>query len=699
MRRLIRVLSTIAVLSTAMSIQTTSLSASSAAGVSTATVLVPPAATTGLTLRAVVSARDGGMYFAYQNATGDNYSLVKQKADKSFDSSFGVGGVATVSGLNPTQYPSRRLSITSDLNGKWWAVSSSGTSSGSAPAVVLIATGGSTGQTIASNTLNASSLATICTTGNPTLSPSSWGISSITLSVKRNSGAWLSAYCSGTVGSASVTATTLFAIKADLSIDPSISPIGLNGQLGSSVTCHSPSMVSDPTGASSSPELWVIRAEHTKVTNGVCDFQATAASQVTGYDVLRFSSTGVMTRTTFVSPDDASEAFFAVRLDPGGRPLLVGTTFSDATKMVLVRLNTNATVDTSVGTNGFRTLSIGAVPAGAVSVRAAPFGIITSAENVYVTILLTDQQRNSFTCSSTTPLATGLRIAVVSFSNGPSATFGTSGVSDRVTATNPENAVCLSALTTGGQSVDTAGNPRIVISDSAVFKYVEWARPSDATGGSDGGTGTGGYTKDTGGAPSLGEGATSSSLVLAKLPVKTAVNNAYKIQSSAQVKKYILNSITPRVCLGAQSYVITISAGTCTVRVKAIADGSILRVQRTVVTTKNGTAGSSVTATVLPFTTTRTAVTATNKANIATLSLSSAPLVVVAGHAASMTDSKAFNESIARKRANNVKTVILKANKSANVFALNLGVDAPLTTKTSEAAQAKNRRVVIYIVS
>ena len=703
MPRIVRFFSVAAVLLTAMATQSTSVSASSATGVSTATALVPPAATAGLTLRTVTSARDGGMYFAYQNATGDDYSLVKQKADKTFDSSFGVGGVATVPGLNVSQYTSRRVVITSGLNGNWWAVASTGSSFGG-PSTVTISTGGSTAQPTASITMNATSLAALCAAAYPTLSPPTWTVSSANVLIKRGSGAWVSLLCNGTISSTFMNLTTLIALKADLTVDSAINPIGLNGLLGSSVICHSPTTVSDPTGAASSPELWVVRTEHTKVTNGVCDFQPTTASQVSGYDVLRISSTGVITRTAFASPDDASKATFAIRLDPGGRPLLVGTTFADATKMALVRLKADGSVDTSVGSNGFTTLPIGAVPAGAISVRATPIGIITSAANVYLTILLTDMQKNTFNCSTTTPVVTGLRIAVVSFANGPATTFGTSGVSDRVTASNPENAVCLSALTTAGPSVNNAGNPRIVLSDNAVFKYAEWSRPSDATGGSDGGSGTGGFTRDTGGAPSTGTGAAAGrvdkKVYSTRLPAVTQSDSALTVLTARQAKDLDIRTSTPKICIALTTSVLLVNPGRCVVRIIDEDTKRVLRTLRTTVKKDEVEQGTTLT-TDEPIMFKQAGIRLSKQAQAQVAEIAeaakTASRVVVIGHAASLDDVSKYSFAISRDRANAVRAALVKAGVKATIEVVALSYNQPETTKKTEAAQAKNRRAEVFI--
>ena len=314
--------------------------------------------------------------------------------------------------------------------------------------------------------------------------------------------------------------------------------------------------------------------------------------------------------------------------------------------------------------------------------------------------MLTDQPVNSFSCQSTNPITWGWRAAMVSLTDGFETTFGTAGVGSRVTAQIPEGNMC-NGFTSGASSVANDGTPRIVSATASGFALHEWAKLGTATGGTDGGTGTGGYTKDTGGAPSLGNGAVaaSTSTVLAKLPVKTSLNSAYKVQTAAKAKTFRLATITPATCIGTATHVIAVAKGTCTVQVRA-ADGSVVRTLRSTIAAKGGTSGSSVEAVTLTFKAASTKITAAHEAVLAGLAskVAGASETVVVGYAASLTDNKAGNEFIARNRAKNVAAVLAQASPKANVGTVNMGVFVSEAVRKIEASQKNFRRAVVYII-
>jgi outer membrane protein OmpA-like peptidoglycan-associated protein len=700
MRRISSLFVSFALAAGVVTIATGSARATTAAGVSTTTTANGPAAVSGLTIAGVTSARDGGMYFAYQNATGDNYSMVKQKADKSFDTTFGTAGVVTVPGVTtPIGGGSRRLNIVSDLNNKWWTVSSA---SGGTGNIAAVATGGATGQPTAQANFTFATLAATCAAALPTYSPSSWLIGTVNLFAKRTSGVWMTFFCSGNA-SAPANAMVLVALKNDLSIDTSIPSVALTEAQGSSAQCRTAGVISDPTGPAGSPEIWVSRQEHTKLDQmGTCFFPS-AASDVSGYDILRISSTGVVTRTAVASAGDAFDARFSLRLDAGGRPLMVGASYADTSKLVMARLKTDGTLDTSVFASGFTSLPIGAAPAGATTVNATIMGIITSAEKVYISVLLTDQEKSSFSCNATTPLAFGYRTAVLSYANGYTATFGTNGVSDRVTFNAPEKAIC--TFLSGGSSVANTGSPRIAYTNGTSLFYTEWQRPSDATGGSEGGTGTGGYTKDTGGAPSSGEssGATrTDKKIYKKLPTTVQADTALKVLSAKDAKTLDIRTTTPRICVALTTSVLMVNNGRCIVRIIDEDTKKVLRTMTTTVKAAEVEAGSLLTTDepiMFKMASARLSKAAQDQITELAKAAENASRVVVIGHSASLGDVSAYSYAISRDRANAVRAALVKAGVKATIEVVTLSYSQPISTKKTEASQAKNRRAEVYIQS
>jgi outer membrane protein OmpA-like peptidoglycan-associated protein len=701
MRRISSLFVSFALAAGVVTIATGSARATTAAGVSTTTTANGPAAVSGLTIAGVTSARDGGMYFAYQNATGDNYSMVKQKADKSFDTTFGTAGVVTVPGATtPIGSGSRRLNIVSDLNNKWWTVSSA---SGGTGNIVAVATGGATGQPTAQANFTFATLAATCAAALPAYSPSSWLIGTANLFAKRTSGVWMTFFCSGNA-SAPANAMVLVALKNDLSIDTSIPSVALTEAQGSSAQCRTAGVISDPTGPAGSPEIWVSRQEHTKLDQmGTCFFPS-AASDVSGYDILRISSTGVVTRTAVASAGDAFDARFSLRLDAGGRPLMVGASYADTSKLVMARLKTDGTLDTSVFASGFTSLPIGAAPAGATTVNATIMGIITSAEKVYISVLLTDQEKSSFSCNATTPLAFGYRTAVLSYANGYTATFGTNGVSDRVTFNAPEKAIC--TFLSGGSSVANTGSPRIAYTNGTSLFYTEWQRPSDATGGSEGGSGTGGYTKDTGGAPSKGEGGGSpaarvdTKVYSTRLPAATQADSALRVLTAKQADDLDIRTNTPKICIALTTSVLMVNPGRCTVRIIDEDTKRVIRTMSTLVKKSEVDAGTTLTTDEpIYFRQASNRLSKNALAQVAELAEAAkdASRVVVIGHSASLGDVSAYSYAISRDRANAVRAALVKAGVKATIEIVAMSYTQPEKTAKSEKSQAKNRRAEVYI--
>lgn len=686
------------------------VSATTSPGTASTTVASPPAAVSGLTIRAVTSARDGGMYFAYQNASGDNYTLVKQKADKSYDQAFGTNGTISIPGVAVSSQ-NRRVVILSDLNDKWWALSTSFASTGD---LAIVSTGGPSGAGT-QRTFSKVELAAQCLAGSPTSAATDWSINVNFLYAKRNSGTWLVLNCTGLVNGnqsvAPINATTLLALKNDVSIDTSFAPIALTSPLGSTAECHSAGLVSDPTGSPTSPEIWVLRLQHTnKDVQGNCDNnQNITAAKVTGYDTLRISSAGQISRTNFSSAGDALDSRFSMRLDPGGRPLLVGTSLSDNTKLVVARVKTDGTLDTSSGTNGFTSIPLGVAPAGAVSISASVNGVITSANTVYISVLLTDQSQStsSVSCSDSTPITYGYRAMVLSFSNGLATTFGTNGIGDRVTQTVPISTIC--SFRFGGSSVSNTGAPRIAYGIGTDLFLVEWTRPSDATGGSDGGTGTGGFTNDTGGAPSRGDGGTMSrtdnKVYSRKLPTTTQEGTALRVLTKKASRTQMLRSTTPKICVTLTESVVLVDEGRCNVQIVNKEDRSVVRSLSTRVRSTEVQVGTTVEVEdAISFARVSTRLSKSAREQVVELAASaaSAQRIILVGHTALLTEATVSNNFISLQRAAAVKAALQAEFKKAGVTVpisiTSLGSRAPLTTKKSEGAQSRNRRVDVYVM-
>lgn len=680
------------------------VSAASSPGTVTVKSPTPPSAVSGLTIRAVTAARDGGMYFAYQNATGDNYSIVKQKADTTYDLTYGTNGVVTIPGM-PVSNSFRRVVVMSDVNNKWWA-SSTGNSSTSE--IAKLAMGGPTGQPLKQRALTVTDLSSSCAAAYPTSTAANWNINVNGFYAKRNSGVWLALNCSASSPNGQVEPTNgnaLVALTDNLELDSSVKAVGLNGTNGSSAQCHTAALTSDPTGPASSPEVWVIRLQHTNLSFGLCDnITGITAAEVTGYDVLRISSNGTIARTEFASGGDSLDAQYSLRLDPGGRPIIVGTSISDNTKIIVARIKTDGSLDTTAGTNGFTTISTGALPSGTVSIRAVVNGIITSAKTVYISLMLFDQSSNINQCSDTTPVTFGYRPMVVSYANGLATTFGTGGVGERASHTIPFSDNC--AFRVGGVSVSNSGSPRLAYRTGTTLSIAEWAKPSDATGGSEGGTGTGGYTTDTGGAPSKGDGLGASAgrvdkkVYSTKLPKATQADSALTVLTAKQAEDLDIRTNTPKICVALTTSVLMVNPGRCTVRIIDEDTKKVIRTMTTIVKKTEVEDGTTLTTDVpIYFRQASTRLSKNALAQVAELAEAAkdAARVVVIGHSAALGEVSQYSYAISRNRANAVKAALIKAGVKTPIEIVAMSYSQPEKTAKTEKAQALNRRAEVYI--
>ncbi len=700
MRRFIRLTTAFAALTGVVTLSSATVHA--APGDITTVSITPPAALAGLTGSAVASARDGGLYYAY--ASGDDYKVFKTKPDGTQDTTFGVSGIATVTGLSG----SKRLLITSDLGGKWWALVSPNVPSASPK----ISVGEATGNPTASWTISYSDMQTNCAAAYPTLSPTTWSANNARVVIRRGGGHWLQTTCTGTGTVSTGSNLGVLAAYTNAGVrDTSVPLVGFNNALSSSGQCFFTSVIPDPTAPTSAPELLIVRTEHTLTANGQCSANpmGLTAAHVTGYSLVSVASTGATTTKLIPSNGDASDGILSGRIDPGGRIVTFNANLADTSTISIRRIKTDGTLDTTVGTAGVRSLSIGAAPAGQNSVNASAMGIITTPTKVYFAVLLSDSTAASSQCQSTAPFTWGYRYAVVSPTDGILSSYGTNGVGARTFVTAPENTPCTTNVS-GGASVDTDGQSRIVRFDNGATKLDVWAAPTDANGGGDGGTGSGGATTDTGGAPSKGDGLSvlnpskstgrvDSTVYSKRLPARITSNTAIQVLTSAQVTTQVLVSRTPEVCIPLSTKIVVIGQGTCTVRVLNKTDRRTLRTLTSKATSTDTSVGTSIVASEpIQFSVVSFKLSAAAKAQLEKMldQAKSASRILIVGHSGMLYDTEAFNVNISIRRTAAVKSALQKAGVNTPLNLVGLGSKVPLTTKKTEAVQAKNRRVVLY---
>ena len=695
MRRLIASLLAVIVGSIVVAVQPVS----AASGDVTSTPFSAPASVAGQTLKSSFADSTGGTFQVYQS--GQILTMIRVDKNGVPDAKFGSGGTVAI-GVPSQLASSGAMGVSGHTNPKtstWWvATYAVGTITNSVD--VALTSGSLTGTVAVNTSVSAASIIANC--ASTTTGADKYQIAS--LFARRNGGVWMSNVCATpTSTQASVTFTPLTATGVQ---DTSATVFSGSASHGGAGNCAVFAAVADPTSVSPAPELWIVRTEFSRTP---CSTNpAATTSETTAVSSLAISETGVITRTELTTTKLLANA---VRIDPGGRPVFLTTDMNDSTKIYMSRLKTDGTLDTTVGTNGFLLLETGALPAGAIGLSVSLVGVVTTADRVYFAILLNDREVNIYQNNSTTPRTHGFRMALAAPSIGWAPNYGTGGIGQRLTTQLAENAYSLGKTQSTGNSVNLRGQPVNFSFTDSTASYNVWGAITGATGGGEGGTGLGGYTTDTGGAPSLGVGGSDGSesgsgparidsTVYAKLPKTTELNTAFVVLTAKQSLTHSIVSSTTKTCVPVGRRLALIGTGTCSARIQNKATKKTVRTLRTKVTTKVSTAGTTMIASD-PILFSANSSTISAKALkqiriIANDAKDSAGILIV-GHATSLPKNQS-NLPLSRKRAQAVHNYLAKLNVTVPVTKVGKGSTEPASTKKTPAGYAKNRRAVVYII-
>ena len=384
----------------------------------------------------------------------------------------------------------------------------------------------------------------------------------------------------------------------------------------------------------------------------------------------------------------------------------------------------NGKADASFGTNGQKTLSLPStvtVNGTSLNVNFSISGMITTADEVLFTGLSSTLSQSSFMCNGNTTVTTTLRPFVLSLKNGNIDTaYGTNGLGDGAAYQMLESDMCggswgaATFVTAKGQPARLQSRPAIGSQTFGVFLYT-WDTVTSATGGGDGGTGTGGATKDTGGAAFTGEKAFTAAAaaggaagvsgrvdakVYTTAPAKVQENSAVSVLKPSEADDLDLVSTTPKVCIALTTSVVFTGTGRCVVRVIDEETRKVIRNFSTTVTKAEVTPGTVLTTSdPIMFRFLGTSLTAKATAQVKVLAESATTVgrVLVVGHSASLYDNEVSNKRIALQRAAAVKAALIKAGVKAPISIVSVGSADPVATAKTEASQAKNRRVEVFL--
>lgn len=679
---------------TALCVTTSSPVAANADTVTTS-IFTPPATVSGSTLGGVFSDGEGGTYQIFRS--GQTRTMIRVLSTGSVDTAFNSNTPVTI-GVPPNLQSSDSIRQTGTVNAatkKWWAATAPQNPSTVVTAGITITSGDSLGALSFTKNIGGSTLKSKC----EEFIANTTSIQSPSLLARRGGGMWLSMLC----GFAN--AQVLFPLTQSGDFDSSATSVSLAAAHGSSATCTlQVRAIADPTSKAPAPELWALRGEHNFQENSSCPMNTNSASSIASNFValagLSIAENGTVTRTVLSTSPLLPGG---MRIDPGGRVVALVSEVADTTKLKVIRLNSSGALDTTVGTNGFKDVPTGTLPAGATQLFTSIIGVVTTAERTYFVVSLTDGEVNRYT-NITTPRVHGVRMGLLSPADGWATGFGTNGIGARATTTLPENWFNTGGISFTGSVVNSKGQPTVFSFGETSISYNVWTAIADATGGGDGGTGLGGFTRDTGGAPSAGDNNSATgridTKVYTRLPSTVQLNTAFTVLSPTRAVTHTLTSNTANICVVSGSHVVAIATGRCNVTVTRTSDKKAQRTLRTTVGKKISTLGSEVTASEpITFSIASARLTSTARTQIAEIATSAATAkaIVVVGHAAALTESR-FNFAISRKRSDTVQRALRRAKVAAPVTATARGTSQQISRKKTESAQAQNRRVVVYLI-
>jgi outer membrane protein OmpA-like peptidoglycan-associated protein len=167
----------------------------------------------------------------------------------------------------------------------------------------------------------------------------------------------------------------------------------------------------------------------------------------------------------------------------------------------------------------------------------------------------------------------------------------------------------------------------------------------------------------------------------------------------------MLRSITPKICVALSKSVILVDEGRCRIQVVNKTNRRVVRSLSTRVRSGDVAVGTTVEVEdAIMFARVSRQLSKSARAQVAELakSATTAKRIILVGHTATLTNATASNNFISLHRAAAVKDALRaefkKAGVNVPISIASLGSRAPLTTSTSERAQARNRRVDVYVM-
>ena len=195
-----------------------------------------------------------------------------------------------------------------------------------------------------------------------------------------------------------------------------------------------------------------------------------------------------------------------------------------------------------------------------------------------------------------------------------------------------------------------------------------------------------------------------SSLEITALAPTTINRSVTRLMSPALSKTYYINSLTPKVCLGAGRNLVFLRTGRCTAQVELRTNGK----RETTVTTRvvSGTVVESDNVVVLPSATiayfkSGTALSTAQSKNDIDAILPTARVadaVLVTGHTGNVQSENSNLVPLSQKRALAVRSLLRDRGVSATIAIWSYGATNPVNKGKTTKAQNLNRRAEIFVI-
>jgi len=397
-------------------------------------------------------------------------------------------------------------------------------------------------------------------------------------------------------------------------------------------------------------------------------------------------------------------------IDPQGRwnasvrPMPMGGQQSPNQPSVeFIRLLPDGSSDTSFGTNGIKAMTSLPRPVTvngtSVSMNYSISGFATTATDILFTGFAIASPATNCGSPPYPDSSATYYPYYVSSETGLVTSYGNNGLGDPVTIEligaercSPTGAARTSYINSSGAHVLFA-QLRAVGAQAAGLTSVTWPRADGVTGGGEG-VGAVGV-----------QGRTDNKVYSRKLPARTQEGTALKVLTKKTSRTQMLRSTTPKICVTLTESVVLVDEGRCNVQIVNKEDRRVVRSLSTRVRSTDVEVGTTVEVEdAIPFARVSTRLSKAAQEQVAELaeSAATAKRIILVGHTALLTEATVSNNFISLQRAAAVKAALQaefkKAGVNVPISITALGSRAPLTTKSSEAAQSRNRRVDVYVM-